>query len=124
MSIWFYVIYSVSSDPAFQVLTGLIRVSGVSHGVYLTAVLILTIASRAVCDARLPLSQPLQGVDGTVMNEVVVPKGTRISVGVYSSNRNKAIWGEYALEWKPERWINPLPSSVNDAKIPGVYANL
>lgn len=58
------------------------------------------------------------------MNEIAVPKGTQISVGVYSSNRNKAIWGEDAFEWKPERWINPLPSGVGDAKIPGVYSNL
>ena len=34
------------------------------------------------------------------------------------------MWGEDALEWKPERWLAPLPSTVADAKIPGVYSNL
>lgn len=58
------------------------------------------------------------------MHEIVVPAGTGIVVGVLAANRNKAIWGDDALEWKPERWLSPLPASVLDAKIPGVYANL
>ena len=39
-------------------------------------------------------------------------------------NTNKAIWGEDALEWKPERWLAPLPEVLEDAHIPGVYSNL
>lgn len=58
------------------------------------------------------------------MNEIVVPKGTRISIGIHSCNRSKAIWGEDAHEWKPERWLNPLPDSITNARVPGVYANL
>ena len=64
-------------------------------------------------------------VDGTYTNSILVPKGTKIFVGTYSANRNKAIWGPDAEEWKPERWMNgALPQTVLDAKIPGVYANL
>ncbi len=75
-------------------------------------------------DAVLPLSQPITGVDGSQVSEILVPKDTTVIVGIYSSNRNKAIWGEDALEWKPERWLNGLPDTVSDAKIPGVYSNL
>ena len=42
----------------------------------------------------------------------------------WASNNDKAIWGEDAREWKPERWLTPLPAAVEDARIPGVYGNL
>ncbi|RPD54899.1 cytochrome P450 [Lentinus tigrinus ALCF2SS1-7] len=75
-------------------------------------------------DAVLPLSQPVRGLDGKMMHEILVPKDTVVVVGLLSSNQNKQIWGEDALEWKPERWLSPLPESVTEAKIPGVYSNL
>ncbi|RPD54881.1 cytochrome P450 [Lentinus tigrinus ALCF2SS1-6] len=78
--------------------------------------------SRA--DAVLPLSQPVRGLDGKMMHEIPVPKDTVVVVGLLSSNQNKQVWGEDALEWKPERWLAPLPESVAEAKIPGVYSNL
>ena len=58
------------------------------------------------------------------MHEIPIPKDTVVAVGLLSSNRNKAIWGDDATEWKPERWLTALPGSVQDAKIPGVYSNL
>ncbi|TBU21584.1 cytochrome P450 [Dichomitus squalens] len=75
-------------------------------------------------DVVLPLSEPIRGVDGKMIQEILVPKDTTIAVGILSANRNKAIWGADAMEWKPERWLSPLPESVAQAKIPGVYANL
>ncbi|RPD54893.1 cytochrome P450 [Lentinus tigrinus ALCF2SS1-7] len=75
-------------------------------------------------DAVLPLSQPMRGLDGKMMHEILVPKDTVVVVGLLSSNQNKQVWGEDALEWKPERWLSPLPESVTEAKIPGVYSNL
>lgn len=72
----------------------------------------------------MPLSTPIRGRDGTIMSEVLVPKGTGIVIGILASNVNTAIWGPDAHEWKPERWLEPLPESVTDARIPGVYSNL
>ncbi|EMD37583.1 hypothetical protein CERSUDRAFT_154296, partial [Gelatoporia subvermispora B] len=74
-------------------------------------------------DVIMPLSEPIQATDGSVMSEVFVPKGTYIQIGIQGSNWNKAVWGEDALEWKPERWLSPLPPAVEQAKIPGVYSN-
>ncbi|KAI0791136.1 cytochrome P450 [Abortiporus biennis] len=75
-------------------------------------------------DMFLPLSEPIVGVDGKLMNEIFVPKGTQLLIGILSSNRHKALWGEDALEWKPERWLSPATKELSDARIPGVYSNL
>ncbi|KAI0737388.1 cytochrome P450 [Daedaleopsis nitida] len=75
-------------------------------------------------DTVLPLAQTIRGVDGSVMNEIPVPKGTFMFCNLRLCNTNEALWGEDALEWKPERWLKPLPRAVEDANIPGIYANL
>lgn len=59
-----------------------------------------------------------------MIDRIPIPKGTNVLVGVRACNRNKALWGEDAEEWKPERWLAPLPKAVEDAAIPGVYSNL
>ena len=58
------------------------------------------------------------------MKEIPIAKGTTIYIGIRASNLDKRTWGEDALEWKPERWLNPLPDTLKDARIPGVYSNL
>ena len=58
-----------------------------------------------------------------MMNEVHVPKGTSVVISILASNRNRALWGLDADEWKPERW-EKLPDAVINAHIPGVYAHL
>ncbi|KAJ7584809.1 cytochrome P450 [Mycena floridula] len=75
-------------------------------------------------DTVLPLSVPIRAVDGSELNEIFIPKNTYINVSILSANRNPAIWGPDALEWKPERWLSPLPSTVKDAPKPGVYSHL
>lgn len=72
----------------------------------------------------LPLSEPICGEDGRMLSDIPIAKGTVVHIGINGSNWNKALWGEDALEWKPERWINGLPSAVEEAKIPGVYSHL
>ena len=79
---------------------------------------------RAREDAVLPLSEPVRGLDGKMIHEIPVPKDTTVIVGLLSSNQNKQIWGEDALEWKPERWLASLPAALEDAHLPGVYSNL
>ncbi|CCL98712.1 uncharacterized protein FIBRA_00716 [Fibroporia radiculosa] len=84
-----------------------------------------TLLSReATEDTVLPLSEPILGVDGQLIHEVPICKGTELFVGVLGSNTCKTIWGEDALEWKPERWLSPLPNTVIKSPIPGVYSKL
>ncbi|KAL1706742.1 cytochrome P450 [Schizophyllum commune] len=79
---------------------------------------------RVKKDVVLPFSKPIIGEDGREVSEVLVPAGTVVVIAIMNANRNKEIWGEDADEWKPERWLEPLPASVTDAHIPGVYGNL
>ncbi|KAK7691797.1 hypothetical protein QCA50_005200 [Cerrena zonata] len=75
-------------------------------------------------DITMPVAKPVIGLDGTPMNEIPVPAGTTIFIGIRSGNLSKDIWGEDALEFKPERWLSSLPPTVTEAHIPGVYSNL
>ncbi|KAK7676951.1 hypothetical protein QCA50_020069 [Cerrena zonata] len=75
-------------------------------------------------DVIMPLSKPLRGVDGQMMPEIPVTKGTTILIGIRGSNLNTDTWGADAKEWKPERWLGNLPGSITDAHVPGVYSNL
>ncbi|KAJ8488429.1 hypothetical protein ONZ51_g3565 [Trametes cubensis] len=81
--------------------------------------------SREVAqDAKLPLLSPIRGMDGTMMSEIVVPRGTIIVLNYTGSNSNRQLWGDDAGEWKPERWLGRLPPALDDARVPGVYSNL
>ncbi|OJT08218.1 Cytochrome P450 3A12 [Trametes pubescens] len=75
-------------------------------------------------DVVLPLSQPVRGRDGSMISQIPLPKDTTVFVGVISANTHMAIWGPDGHEWKPERWLSPLPEAVTESKIPGVYSNL
>lgn len=59
-----------------------------------------------------------------MLNEILVPKDTLVLVAIRASNRNIALWGPDAEEWKPERWLSPLPETLLQAHIPGVYSNM
>ncbi|KAL1716274.1 cytochrome P450 [Schizophyllum commune] len=79
---------------------------------------------KTVKDAILPFGKPVVGVDGRELTEIYVPAGTPIIISIINANRSKDMWGVDALEWKPERWLAPLPQSVANAHMPGVYSNL
>jgi cytochrome P450 len=75
-------------------------------------------------DVVLPLSSPVKGLDGKELHEIHVPKGTNITISILAANRNPDIWGPDAEEWKPDRWLAPLPESVINAHLPGIYSHL
>jgi len=75
-------------------------------------------------DCTLPLSSPITGKDGRLMDNINLQKGDSVIVSALNCNRNPAIWGADAEEWKPERWLSPLPETVSENKIPGIYSNL
>jgi len=74
-------------------------------------------------DFVLPLGQPFTDTKGELRTDLFVPRGTTVYVNILGVNRDPAIFGADALHWKPQRWLSPLPQSVTDAHIPGVYGN-
>ncbi|KAG5634386.1 hypothetical protein H0H81_002149, partial [Sphagnurus paluster] len=71
---------------------------------------------EALQDASVPLLTPVKGFDGREMDSILVPKGTRIFMSLWNANRDVTLWGPDAEEWKPERWLSPLPQTLLDAK--------
>ncbi|KAI0044071.1 cytochrome P450 [Auriscalpium vulgare] len=81
------------------------------------------ITRSSLVDVSIPLDSPITTADGTLISTLFVPKGTDVVINILGVNRDPAIWGRDAEEWKPERWLAPLPESVEAARIPGVYSN-
>ncbi|VDB89999.1 unnamed protein product [Peniophora sp. CBMAI 1063] len=72
-------------------------------------------------DIVVPLSKPIIGVDGNLIESLFLPKGLDFFVHVAGSNTNPEIWGPDAQVWRPERWLEPTPDSVTDAHLPAVF---
>ncbi|KZT01514.1 cytochrome P450 monooxygenase [Laetiporus sulphureus 93-53] len=87
---------------------------------------IAPLAMRALTDTVLPLSKPIRGVDGSLLHELPIAKGTKVIIGVLGSNTNKNVWGDDSLEFKPERWLSKKFSTTSDEgiSVPGIYGNL
>ncbi|KAF8910643.1 cytochrome P450 [Gymnopilus junonius] len=83
-----------------------------------------TLMRSARQDIVLPLGQPIKGINGEEIHEIPLPKGTNIHMSVLNSNRNPELWGPDAEDWKPERWLKPLPEALVGARIPGIYSHL
>ncbi|KAI0684489.1 cytochrome P450 [Cytidiella melzeri] len=79
---------------------------------------------QAQRDVLLPLGTSIRDTSGQKRDHIMVPKDTVVFIGIQATNRNKAVWGEDADQWKPERWLSPLPETVTNARIPGIYSHL
>ena len=79
---------------------------------------------RSIADVVMPVHFPIIGIDGKELREIPVPKGTLILPSLAACNVATEIWGVDAKEWRPERWLAPLPHSVSEARVPGIYSNM
>lgn len=62
--------------------------------------------------------------DGTMSNVVHLPKGTEIMPDVGAANCDTTLRCPDAHEWRPERWLEPLPRALEEAHVPGVYSHM
>ncbi|EPT01442.1 hypothetical protein FOMPIDRAFT_1120520 [Fomitopsis schrenkii] len=69
----------------------------------------------------IPLSKPYVDVYGRLHDYVQVDKGCMVQIPMLAVNRSKAIWGEDALEFRPERWAM-VPEAAQ--KVPGTWSNM
>ncbi|KAI0717427.1 cytochrome P450 [Cerioporus squamosus] len=75
-------------------------------------------------DVLMPVIKPMRMRDGTLSKAVHIPNGTRVIANIRACNRDSALWGPDAEEWRPSRWLKPLPRELEEAHIPGVYSHM
>ncbi|KAH8101909.1 cytochrome P450 [Cristinia sonorae] len=87
---------------------------------------VLSMDREAQNDTVLPLSQPITDNHGNTINSVPIRKGDKVAIGIHGFNRSKAVWGDDALEWKPERWLKSENSApyAKGALSGGAFYNL
>ncbi|KZT22892.1 cytochrome P450 [Neolentinus lepideus HHB14362 ss-1] len=69
----------------------------------------------------IPFETTFLDVKGRTQDHIRVTKGDFVLLPIVAINRSKDMWGEDALEFKPERWES-IPEAVS--KIPGVWGNV
>ncbi|PIL32248.1 cytochrome P450 [Ganoderma sinense ZZ0214-1] len=79
---------------------------------------------EATKDMILPLSEPIRMLDGSFISSLPAPKGTRLITNLAACNVDPVLWGLDASEWKPGRWLEPLPKAVEEARVPGIYSHM
>jgi cytochrome P450 len=73
--------------------------------------------AQPVTDDTLPLGTPVTLADGSVIDQLHVPAGTKLAVPITVVNRMRSLWGDDAWEFKPERWANGgaiIPAAAKD----------
>ncbi|KAF5386913.1 hypothetical protein D9615_002005 [Tricholomella constricta] len=75
----------------------------------------------AVKDDILPLNNPFTDRKGVVHDTIRVSQGQTLLVPILAMNRDKSIWGEDSMEFRPERW-EKIPEAAGG--IPGVWGNM
>ncbi|CAE6364085.1 unnamed protein product [Rhizoctonia solani] len=83
---------------------------------------IVRIASK---DWTLPLHYPIKTKSGkSTLTSIQVPKGTTVHISFRAANQDERTWGSDGRQFRPDRWLEPLPTSVLDARIPSVYSSI
>ncbi|RXK38459.1 hypothetical protein M231_04224 [Tremella mesenterica] len=113
---------SVSDDrPSFETLTQLPYMDKVIREVLRLYPPAPSTVRQAEEATTLPLSKPVKGRDGKMIDHVNLPKGCVIFVPIMCINISTDVWGPDASTFNPDRYDN-LPSSSN--QVPGVWGNL
>ncbi|KAL0955191.1 hypothetical protein HGRIS_004096 [Hohenbuehelia grisea] len=59
----------------------------------------------ALEDDILPLSKPIIGQDGTIVENIYISKGQAILIPFTTLNTNPLVWGSDGATFRPERWL-------------------
>ncbi|RXW23124.1 hypothetical protein EST38_g2751 [Candolleomyces aberdarensis] len=113
-----------SEEPDYDKLSSMPYLDAVCRETLRLYAPISLLAREARQDAVLPLSRPIETIDGRKIQEIHIPKNTKVFASLLGSNTTPELWGPDTYEWKPERWLAPLPEKLVDAHIPGIYSHL
>jgi len=75
----------------------------------------------AMKDDMIPVAEPYTDRKGVTHSAIRVQAGDGIFIPIMAINRAKAIWGEDAQEFNPDRWSH-IPEAAHS--IPGVWGNM
>ncbi|PCH37082.1 cytochrome P450 [Wolfiporia cocos MD-104 SS10] len=75
----------------------------------------------AMKDDVIPLNTAYTDINGNEHDEIEIEEGIQIDIPIVALHRSKELWGDDALEFKPDRW-GSLPEAAQN--IPGVWGNL
>ncbi|KAI0675088.1 cytochrome P450 [Trametes maxima] len=113
-------LFSISTEsPNIEQISGLRYLDNVVREVVRLHPATPSSVRMAMEDDFLPLGGPVVAND-VAQDRIWVPKGTPVVIPILGINRDIALWGEDAHEFRPERW-DTLPETVSG--IPGVWAN-
>ncbi|KAJ6530019.1 cytochrome P450 [Mycena vulgaris] len=113
---------TVSTDnPTMEELNALPYLENVVRETLRAHTPVVSVRRMAMVDDVLPLSTPYTDPAGVVHDSLPIRKGQEIYLPLLAVNTDKALWGEDAAEFKPERWDH-LPEAVK--AIPGVWSHL
>ncbi|EJD42473.1 cytochrome P450 [Auricularia subglabra TFB-10046 SS5] len=73
-------------------------------------------------DVIVPLARPVKGKSGTTHTQLLIPADSDVCVGIVLANKDKSLWGPDADEWRPSRWLEPMPEGVKE--LSGIYNNM
>ncbi|KAJ7879689.1 cytochrome P450 [Mycena leptocephala] len=113
---------TVSTDnPTMEELNALPYLENVVRETLRAHTPLVSVTRVAMVDDVLPLSIPYTDPTGVIHDSLPIPKGQEIYLPLLAVNTDKALWGEDAAEFKPERWDH-LPEAVK--AIPSVWSHL
>lgn len=75
----------------------------------------------------MPLQFPIRDPNtGAETRKLLITRGTAVYVGLAAPNMSRSIWGDDAVEFKPERWLGKtsIESAGNNVKMPGIFGNM
>ncbi|KAJ4495167.1 cytochrome P450 [Lentinula edodes] len=112
------------SQLSYDELVGLPYLDAVCRETLRLYAPVSSLLRKSTEDAIVPLSRPVRDANGNEVTEIFLPKATTVMISIMNANRDPKLWGPDVLEWKPERWLSPLPEAIMNSKMPGVYSHL
>jgi cytochrome P450 len=70
---------------------------------------------EATQDDVIPLAHPITTSTGETLSSIPIRKGQIVHLPIENLNMSTHIWGPDAREFRPERWLRPLPSPSSSA---------